>query len=173
MKQYCNILANVIVFTLLCSGCPDDSGETDDDPPAIDADVPQGADASIDGGGPSPSCLEATEHDDFTWIQANIFEKSCMFSSCHDADMPAGRLTLTKELAYAELMDVDSTQEVGKKRVVANSCENSYLYQKITNTNIAAGKKPMPPPTGGVWTPLCVEKQQAICDWIMAGAPNN
>ena len=87
----------------------------------------------------------------------------------------SGGLSLTKELAYGELVGVPSTQEPGKMRVVAGDCANSYLFHKVTNTGIASNKKPMPPTFDGPnkWVGLCVEKQQAICAWINAGALEN
>jgi hypothetical protein len=158
------------VLSVVLAACGD-SSETPDD--QADADVGP----TIDAGSPdaSPACAEAAEHSDFTWIRANIFAKSCALgTACHASEVnPNGGLSLSEAMAFAQLVDVDSTQEPGKKRVVPGDCDASYLYQKITNTGIASNKKPMPPPSGGVWPSLCVEKQQAICNWIAAGAMND
>ncbi len=149
----------------------------DDDAADPDADI---VDAGPDAPPPdaSASCLEATQHSDFGWIQANVFAKSCFFAtSCHTAagNAPAG-LSLTPELAYAELVDQPSTQVAAKMRIAPGVCADSYLYDKITNSAaIQTGKKPMPPTfnSQGQFVPLCQEKIDAICRWIEAGALND
>jgi hypothetical protein len=140
------------------------------------------ADASVtvfDAGPPpdaSPTCIEAREHSDFAFIRDKIFARSCFFqTSCHNANpnAPAG-LTLTQTRAYAEIVNVEST-EVDLMRVAPGSCEESYLYAKITGNFdiIPANKKPMPPTFDGQgnWVPLCQEKVDAVCRWIERGAP--
>ena len=151
---------------------------TDDDagvPDAPDAGLGLDAGPGLDAMQPvSESCVEATRHEDFTWIKANIFTRSCAFGTCHGSTGGgAAGLSLTADLAYRELVNVASTQESGKKRVVPGDCENSYLFHKVTGTNLASGKKPMPPNPSGPWVGLCAEKQQAICRWIKAGARND
>jgi len=152
-------------------GC--DGGEGDDtgDLPAIDA-------APMIDATPSAAGPEAHNHSDSAWIQGNNFAKSCFFNtSCHNANAnaPAG-LSLTKALAHGEIVNVASTQVPAKMRVAPGSCEDSYLYDKITNSPaIKAGEDPMPPTFDAMGNPvlLCPEKVAAICRWIEAGALND
>jgi hypothetical protein len=147
----------------------------DDDDVGIEPD----ADTAIDGGTPdafvSAACMEATQHSDFQWINKEIFGKSCSnFPSCHDSGNPEEDLDLTKDAAYASIVDVDAVQVPGKKLIKSGGtseadCADSYLYNKMTNMQVAAGKKSMP-----LNSPLlCQQKLDAICRWIAAGAPNN
>lgn len=135
--------------------------------------------APITDAGPadaSPACIEALDHSDFAFIQEKVFARSCFFnSSCHNAspNAPAG-LTLTQDRAYDEIVNVASTEVPAMLRVAPGSCEDSYLYAKITGNLdiIPSGKKQMPPTFDGQgnWVPLCQEKVDAICRWIENGA---
>ena len=155
------LVASLFTLGSLATACGGDDAAEVDAGPTIDAGK---ADATA-------PCAEATQHSDFTWINANIFQKSCNFSGCHNASASSNveSLKLTTDLAFAQLVDVDSKQIPGKKRVAPNSCDNSYLYNKITNKNMKAGTKSMPEGQ----PMLCQEKLDAVCRWIEAGAPNN
>jgi uncharacterized lipoprotein YehR (DUF1307 family) len=164
-------VSSLLVFSL--AACGDDDGG-DDDVTQPDADT-----MTPDGGTPdafvSPACLEAENHSDFQWINQNILGKSCAnFSACHDKNGPEEGLDLTESSAYAALFDVDAEQVAGKKRVKSGGtseadCADSYLYNKLTNTQVAPGKKSMP-----LNSPLlCQQKLDAVCRWIAAGAPND
>lgn len=156
------ILVPALVALAACGGDDDMGDDTGDDTPMVDAGP---ADAS-------PSCAEATMHSDYTWIADNIFKTSCAaFSSCHPNTASAKEgLKLTPDVAYASLVGVASKQVPGKKLVSTDmTCENSYLWDKITGSAaIPNGKVRMPP-----GQPLCQEKIDAICNWIKAGAPND
>lgn len=150
-----------------------------------------GDDAAIDANttdaGPpdaSATCVQATMHSDFTWIQENVFNKSCTGMSCHDADKPAAMLNLTAGAAHAQIVGVDSVELPAYKRIKAGSCDESFLYKKITNdtaiidmgdcSQVVTGGKCRPMPTvSSTFQPLCQEKIDAICRWITAGAPMN
>jgi hypothetical protein len=143
------------------------------DPPRADAAVATDAGPSD----ASAACIEATHHDDFAYVRDQVFAKSCFFqTSCHNANPNApADLTLTQIRAYGELVDTPSTEVPTMMRVAPGSCEDSYLYAKITGTFdiIATDKDPMPPTftQSGRWVPICQEKVDAICRWIARGAP--
>jgi hypothetical protein len=178
MKQLCLSFSMVVVLPLLVAACGDDDGGDDTGTP----------DASLIDAGPpdaSVACMEATQHQDFTWIQTNVFNRSCVASSCHDSmGAPAAQLILEAGAAHAQIVGVDSVELPSMKRIAAGeACENSFLYQKITNgpavaqgncDQTATDKMCDPMPTvGGTFQPLCQEKIDAICRWIAAGAPND
>lgn len=153
------LVASLFTLGSLATACGDDGGASADAGPTFDAGRPDA----------TAPCAEATQHSDFAWINANIFQKSCNFSGCHNATAGSSveSLKLTTDLAYAQLVNVDSVQIPGKKRVAPNSCDNSYLYNKLTNTNMKAGTRSMPEGQ----PMLCQEKIDAVCRWITAGAP--
>src|SRR5438876_12447145 len=105
-------VASLFTFASLASACGGD---------------PAGADAApmIDAGpaDASPRCAEAMMHSDFTWINANIFQRSCFFSSCHTTANAthAGNLDLTSSKAYTSLVDKMSTEITTKKLVDSSS----------------------------------------------------
>ncbi|MGB5812125.1 MAG: hypothetical protein WBG86_16435 [Polyangiales bacterium] len=99
-------------------------------------------------------------------IQTNVFDVSCAASSCHDSQAPAADLNLSSvEASETNLIDVDSVQ-VDKVRVAPGDLEASYLFDKLTNTDIAADTTPMP--QGGF--PLCDAKLLSVEAWIAEGA---
>jgi len=128
----------------------------------------------------SPSCMEALTHSDLAFIEAKIFGQSCVFSGCHNgANTDAGRLDLRAGMAHAELVNVDSVIAPTYKYVVPGQPNQSHLLMMIQHIPPAMMSPPgmapdpqigfMPQNTGG--RPICVEKQDAIQRWIMAGAP--
>ncbi len=132
-----------------------------------------------DGGGTSPSCLEAEQHSDFAWLNDNIFTRSCAnFTSCHDSAAPAGNLDMTAEASYTNLVNVPSTYFTDWMRVAPGSCEESYLMVRLRcHSDTSANGMPcftgpldggqlMPPNS----SPICQQKVDAICRWIAAGA---
>ncbi|HTJ44100.1 MAG TPA: hypothetical protein VL463_18465 [Kofleriaceae bacterium] len=146
-----------------------------------------------------PSCEEARTHKELSWIQANIFDKSCSLStSCHGGDgLQAAGLVLTAGQSYDGLVGVDAQGDYGTtvhgtkqwKRVVAGDPANSYLMVMIhpkaappmtnypfdpnSGFGSAADINPKvgPMPVNG--DPLCALKLDAIQHWIEDGAPNN
>jgi hypothetical protein len=124
-------------------------------------------DSSTVTGEVSASCVEANAHEDLQWIQDNIFDKSCGFSSCHGGTTPAGKLSLAPGQSYAALVGLASTAQPSWKRVVAGDSGSSYLM-------VALGAVAGPLPESGTMPagqdPLCDEKRDAIARWIDAGA---
>jgi hypothetical protein len=125
----------------------------------------------------SPACVAAVDHSDLTWIQANIFKTGCaLSSSCHGSGGIAPNLSDGQ--SYASLVNVDSTFQSSRKRIVPNDIKASYLMLMV---NDFAPEMAMPPgmmPAGGYMPKgdpkgLCCQKLDALDRWIMAGAQNN
>ena len=156
------LVASLFTLGSLATACGgDDDAATADAGPTFDAGK---ADATA-------PCAEATQHSDFAWINANIFQKSCAFSGCHNAASHEESLDLSSAAAFAETVGVASTQVTDKKLIDSTStdCVNSYLYDKISNQAMKAGTMYMP----RAQPMLCQEKIDAVCRWIAAGAPND
>ena len=100
-----------------------------------------------------------------------IFTTNCTTSSCHDSNAPAASLDLTSGMAYSELVDVASlgcASSGGRNLITANDTANSYLIDKLSNTNICAGSG-MPL----IGDALSDSDIQAIISWVNEGALNN
>jgi hypothetical protein len=116
-------------------------------------------------------CIDAIEPT-LTSIQARVFTPTCAFSSCHDDDLPASELDLSSVSASAlNLIDVYSVQVPTKLRVAPDDSGASYLVNKITGDEMAAGTTQMPQNDQGLV--LCEPKVDAILAWIDDGAPTN
>lgn len=155
------MLRSVALTTLLVTAC----GGGDDPPDGVDAPTPQ-------------VCIDATMYQDIQNIETNIF-RACTFSGCHNgANTDAGQLDLRSGMAHANLVDVDSAVDVGKKLVVAGDPGSSYLLLMMGHIAPAAFDPPTAPPPGDIGLMpqgtngvlLCTEKLEAIERWIMAGA---
>jgi hypothetical protein len=117
-------------------------------------------DGGDDGGSdPAPS---------FTEVHERVFQTSCVFSTCHKAGpSPAGELVLERDVAYANLVEVDSSVVAGRIRVVPGDPEQSYVIEKLTAAMPAAGDA-MPPDA-----PLEAERIDLVRAWIEAGAADD
>ena len=116
---------------------------------------------SDSGGTPA---LEPT----FTNVQAEVFSKSCAFSTCHAAGGAGGLSLPDAATSYTELVGIPSDQVAEFMRVEAGNPAGSYLYMKLTEDSRITDD-PMPP--SGVL--LEAEKLALIEGWIAAGAENN
>lgn len=94
-----------------------------------------------------------------------IFSASCATSGCHNVSASGG-LDLSAGKAYMNLVDIASTQDKGKKRIVAGDAASSYLVIKIEGKQSFGAK--MPPASS-----LSAESIQLIKNWINKGAKNN
>lgn len=127
-------------------------------------------DAKIDA--ISPTCREAMDHSDLTWLQDRVFQPSCAgFTACHMGLAPdAGGLSLERGQTWRQLVGIDSEQFPTWKRVVPNDPPNSYLMvalgQYLGPIDPEVGMMPYNSPL------LCKEKRDAIERWILAGAPD-
>jgi hypothetical protein len=118
----------------------------------------------------SAACIEATQHSDLAWIQANVLTPSCSkFGACHQgAATSAAGLNLQDGNSRAALVGIKSKLFPQFDLVAPNSPSNSYLM-------IITGHYPGPLKAGVATMPLnsqllCVEKRDAINRWIAAGA---
>lgn len=98
-------------------------------------------------------------------IQA-IFNANCTSSGCHGSAASAG-LSLLQGQSYASLVNVASTQEPPKIRVVPGDADNSYLVIKIEGRQTAGSRMPF---GAGALNNTHV---QNIKNWINKGAKNN
>ncbi len=121
--------------------------------------------------GPTPD-LEPT----FASIQANIFDltdsagrNAC--TSCHTnvGRIPAAGLNLLRDVAYDQLVNVNSSQIPSLKRVNPGNVEGSYLVHKIEGRPGIVGRRM---PSSG--PPFMTDGQILILKrWIELGAPRN
>ncbi|HUS28074.1 MAG TPA: hypothetical protein VMZ53_06180 [Kofleriaceae bacterium] len=115
---------------------------------------------------PLTDCQEATQHSDLAWIQQKVFTPSCT-DECHSTPDPSSGMDLTAGHAYTNLVNVNSNQFSGWKRVVPGDPRSSMLMVQIGGEQGPALEGTMP------WgqPKLCDEKIDAIRRWIAAGAP--
>ncbi len=97
----------------------------------------------------------------FTVVLQEVFEPSC--GTCHLNGSNSGGLDLS---AYANIVNVPSTEQAQFVRVKPNDPGQSYLYMKITGDSRISGSSM---PLGGT---LSQEKKDLVRSWIEAGAPN-
>jgi hypothetical protein len=102
----------------------------------------------------------------FAAVVQPIFSSNC--TSCHAGAFPASGLSLEVGAAYANIVNVASTQAPAFSLVAPTDAANSYLYQKITN---APGIIGVPMPFGSY--PMASGDIAAIEAWINEGALNN
>ncbi|MEZ4699596.1 MAG: hypothetical protein R2834_04645 [Rhodothermales bacterium] len=113
--------------------------------------------------GPDPNNQTAT----FTDIQNTIFTTSCALSGCHAGASPQQGMNLSAGQAYANIVNVPSNENPQMNRITPNDPDNSYLFLKISGTNISGSRMPL----GG--SPLSDDKIAMVREWIEDGAPNN
>ena len=86
------------------------------------------------GGGapPKPACKPpATPSVSFSMDIQPIFNRSCALGGCHVGPVPAQGQDLTAGVAYAQSVNVASTEQPRFKRVKPGDPSNSYLVRKI------------------------------------------
>ena len=92
---------------------------------------------------------------------------NCTFSGgCHGSDNPQAELRLSSGASFTNLVAVRSTEVPTLFRVNPGKPEESYLLQKIEQTNPQVGGQM---PLGG--PPLAAEHIDTIRQWILASAP--
>ena len=122
----------------------------------------------------SMACTDAVNHQELSWIQANVFTPQCTFGGCHNGEnTKQGKIDLRDGKSFATLVNGDSMLVSGAKLVVPADPTTSYL-------EVMLGSEPgtidptvgfMPQTNGGML--LCCQKLDAIQRWITAGAMNN
>lgn len=99
-------------------------------------------------------------------IEAEVFAKSCAFSTCHKGASPAGGIALDGP-TYDVLVGKESVGAPGRILVVPGDPAASYVYEKLTQEKPANGTQ-MPPTA-----PLGAARLEMIKSWIEAGAKND
>lgn len=94
-----------------------------------------------------------------------IFTASCALSACHGTAAQAG-LSLNQGSAYGNLVNVVSTSEPPKKRVLPGDAENSYIVIKLEGRQTVGAQMPQ-------GASLRSNSLQNIKNWINMGAKNN
>lgn len=97
-------------------------------------------------------------------IQA-IFTASCALSNCHGSAAQAG-MNLSSGQAYANTVNVPSTQDPSFMRVLPSDAQNSYLVMKIEGRQTSGAKMPA---SGS----LTSNQVQNIKNWVNQGAKDN
>ena len=95
-----------------------------------------------------------------------IFTNNCALSGCHNSTAQEG-LILLQGQAYANIVNVDSTQEPNLKRVLPGDVANSYLVRKIEGNQSVGDRMPQGR------SPLSSVRIQNIKNWVDRGAKNN
>lgn len=121
-------------------------------------------------GGDSPTNTEppptVKEDPSFASDIQPIFSTNCISSGCHSNSAPGGMVLLQGQ-SYANLVNVASTQEPGKTRVIPSDATNSYIVIKLEGRQTNGGRMPL----GG--SALNANSIQNIKNWINKGAKNN
>ncbi len=136
----------VMAMAIIISGCGSDSNPT-----------------SGGGGGGGVKTDPSFASD----IQAIFNNRGCSNVGCHAASTASAGLILASGQSYANLVNVNSTNEPPKKRVVPSDAANSYLVNKIEGTQTVGGRMPLNA------APLSDTDIQNIKNWINQGAKNN
>jgi hypothetical protein len=103
----------------------------------------------------------------FTRVQAEVFTPTCATAGCHSTVGTQSNLVLTPARSYAAIVGVASVEMPQVLRVAPGDPAGSYLYRKLTGTNITGDRMPQGLP------PLPADKLKLVRDWIRRGAPND
>jgi len=104
----------------------------------------------------------------FSAVQAQIFNASCAFSGCHGGSSPAQGMNLSEGMAYANIVNVASSEQPSLDRIKPDDPDESYLYLKVTGDSSISGSRM---PLGG--GALSQDLLDLLRDWIERGAPND
>lgn len=104
-------------------------------------------------------------------VSTQVFQKTCAYGTCHDADSPAAGLSVHDMDAIIAAIDTPSGQEPSVMLIAPNDSANSYIYRKMIGENMSAtdvnGNAGTIMPPGSA---LCAPKLEAVRAWIDAGA---
>src|SRR6185503_2926252 len=78
-------------------------------------------------------CVEAEDHSDFAWLQANMFSTNCSGKDCHGAPVagkaPLGKLVLAEGFAYKTLLGMEPTDPGPPPLVASELTKRHKLVQ--------------------------------------------
>lgn len=167
-------MPRAVLVVLLLTGC-----RIDLDHRAVDATVATDSGTLCQVGTVS-ACMDAVNHSDLTWIQANVLTPKCTFSGCHNgANTPQGLVDLRSGMAHDHLVGFTSMLQTSRKLVVAGNPKQSYLDVMLGTFPPDQADPPAPPVPSNVGLMpmnagvLCCQELDAIDRWITAGAMNN
>ena len=100
-----------------------------------------------------------------------IFTARCALPACHSGPFPTQGLNLSDGSAYADIVNVMSTERPDLKLVDPLSASTSYLWWKAGEA--PPGQMIMGAPMPFLQAPLSPEQMATIRDWITGGAPDN
>jgi hypothetical protein len=100
-----------------------------------------------------------------------IFTANCALSGCHAGTSPQQGQNLSDGLAYQNIVNVNSNERPGMKRVLPFQPDSSYLVHKIQGDQASVGGQGGQMPLG--MTPLTQQQINLIRAWITAGAKHN
>jgi len=95
-----------------------------------------------------------------------IFTQNCVANGCHNSAAQGG-LVLLQGPAYVNLVNIPSTQEQNRMRVLPGDAENSYLIIKIEGNQTIGIRMPL------AREPLDQVLIQNLINWVKMGAKNN
>lgn len=99
-------------------------------------------------------------------VQAEVFNKSCAFSTCHGDGGGSGNLSLVDGVSLANLVGVASDGDPTQTRVIPGDPDASYLMMKLEDAPGIVGDV-MPT------VPLDAERIALVREWIAQGAQDN
>jgi len=97
-----------------------------------------------------------------------IFTANCTSNGCHSGARPAQSLSLEAGKAFAELVNVASSECSARPLVKPGAPAGSYIVDKLLGTNLCSGSQM---PKAGSSIPSA--QIDTIRNWICQGAPNN
>ena len=95
-----------------------------------------------------------------------ILTQQCAISGCHAGAAPQEGMDLSDGSAYSNLVNAESAEVPGEKRVKPNDPDHSLLFEKVSQDPPSVGSRM---PLGG--RPLTATQIQMFRDWILQGAP--
>lgn len=95
-----------------------------------------------------------------------IFTQNCVANGCHNSAAQGG-MVLLQGPAYVNLVNIPSTQELNRMRVLPGDAANSYLIIKIEGSQTIGTRMPLRR------EPLDEVLIQNLINWINKGAKNN
>jgi len=104
----------------------------------------------------------------FSAVQQQIFTPNCAFSGCHGGNSPAEGMDLRAGAAYANIVNVQSSQKSSLDRIEPSDPNNSYMYLKVIGDPSIEGLRM---PRGRAM--LSQQLLDLLRDWIERGAPND
>ena len=156
--------------TVAPSGCGTTTTGTTDGATPADATMMATADLTGAAGDLAMDTCAGTET--FTAAHDAMLSTCGGKSMCHNAQPFGAGLDLTRARAYKAIVDVMAA--VTKKTLVKpGDADNSFLYQKLTNTQGKLEGLPMPKGDGLMWTPPDPAKLKILRCWIQNGAKDN